>query len=506
MIKKILLWLWLAFLSFINFNNAWNVQLIWLSSYPSIYDNNYDITFLKWWWFITNYLWYWKNVVALESKVLFWWAENWQPYLYSPIWQWFFDRYYSCDELTGLDSVPTNCTSLFMTWDFKWIFKGFFSSVNAWDFVYYNYDNVSFSTSQCWYRKKQFQMCFSSSNYHKSICFAVVPASCYYWCQWWAWYCNNVFWWNFVNSQNLWSNTDFTSISSNWFSYAPWQAWYDWSSNIDWWSQNVINSAITWNVTYSTCTNSKALSYYKIQWYNDKLCYSSYWNNTDIYSSPWSVSDYSLTWLDISEVWLDTAWYRRYWNTWSALPYNDWFQYWRKSFEVYNGSYNSSWTISNPFVWVPVSLFTLFWNVYSYWLAYNNQSIIEYCDLLLFTNPNNPYEWILWDLPCNYSAIDILADTIWVHADSWEVVKWSSWEWILNRPWYHLDLWRNSWSVSSWNSSWLSYFWDWKSFINNSFNLLSDSFRFPDRDSRWIIPSYILVFMFALILFRFISH
>lgn len=496
-----LIWLWLF-----NFSYAdlWNdVASNWI-----VVNKNWQLINIDWWvkfqvswqWtLLSQYLGVSRRMLSLavwNPKVYFFFdnINNWIPYAYYQytsdrvFFQWHFTSYEVCNELQSWDTVLGWCNSYTVNSDtFQEALTPFFNSITSNDYRWYNY----------WYytiynRTYFIRVCFSSQTFWQSVCFRSD-----------AWLNNSL---NLSWSTDWSSSLDFWDIPWNLLWNPPWwiNGWWWW--NIDWSSQNVINSSITWNVTYSTCTNSKALSYYKIQWYNDKLCYSSYWNNTDIYSSPWSVSDYSLTWLDISEVWIDTAWYRRYWSTWLALPYNDWFQYWRKSFEVYNNSYNSSWTVSNPFVWVPVSLFTLFGNVYSYWLAYNNQSIIEYCDLLLFSNLNNPYEWILWDLPCNYSAIDILADTIWVHADSWEVVKWSSWEWILNRPWYHLDLWRNTWSVSSWNFSWLSYFWDWKTFINNSFNLLSDSFRFPDRDSRWIIPSYILVFMFALILFRFISH
>lgn len=510
MIKK-LLWLWIFVLWFINFSFA-TVSQVWLLKNPSSVNSNYDIWFLRGGAVITDFLGTSKSIASFDLSRMLWWSTNWLPYVYlksnsnSNILQWFFDRYYSCDYMTWLDSLPSNCQLWWML-DYSWnlntersIFKTFFSTITDDDYVYYNSIDSRYVGATLSYSINWLDICWSSNSIWKSICFRWVYCGASN-----SSYCNSYNYWTLINSQWL-SDLTFGSVAYSWIGYAPWQAWYGGGSNIDWFSQWVVNPDLSWNVTFSTCTNSKALSYYNIQWYKKNLCYSSYWNNDDIYTSPWSVSDFALTWLDISEVWLDTAWYRRYWNTWTWLPYNDWFQYWRKSFEVYNTSYNTSWSVSNPFVWVPVSLFTLFGNVYSYWVAYTNQSIIEYCDLLLFTDPNDPYEWILGDLPCGYSAIDLLADTIWVHAESWQVVQWSSWEWILNRPWYHLDLWRNSWSVVSWTSSWLSYFGDWKTFINNSFNTLSNSFKFPDRSSNWIIPNYILVFMFALILFRFISH
>lgn len=513
MIKKIILWLWLSVISFIGFTNA-KVQDVWLLKYPSEVNQNFSIWFLKGGGVLTDFLWTAKSVAGFDTSRIFWRATNWMPYVYlsssnrAPTVQWFFDRYYSCDALTTIDTLPTNCQLWWMidySWDLqstKEIFKGFFSKVVADDLVYYKYYNQQYIGATWDYWNNAIDICRSSEEIWKSLCFR-------------GWYCYNnydVCWWNLVNSQNL-SNLSFWNVSNNWIWSAPWTVWYMGGSNIDWWDQDVVETPITWNVVISQCTNNTAYMWYRCNWYKSRMCYSSYWNNNDIFEWPWTVSWFELTWTDIADVWFYTAEYRRYWQTWSTMWYDEWFAYWRKTYEIYK---QKQWTIDNPFQWVPVAIFTLMWNIDAYWLPYSNASIIDFCDVALwYVNSNSPYSWVAYSTVCSLSSINVLDCSLandnnpdwWLPWDWWTAwtiwAVWSSWQWITNRPWYTDKPWA-TWSTNTWSK--LSYIWDWKTFLNTYFNMLTNSYRYSDWFGIWIIPSYIVLALCALILFRFLSH
>ena len=504
MIKKIFLWLFVWFVWLISFSNA-KTQEIWLDRYPSTENSNYSIWFLKWWGLLSSYLWTAKSVLAINNDVLFWRAPNWQPYFYSPWFQWFFGEYFACDELTWLDSVPKNCSSIPITWDFQVIWKGFFDQVKAWDYAYYWYTYWNNSSVNWFYYRAHIQVCWSSHEIWNSLCF---------------WYNrhNSSQWsttpdvWSLVNSQNL-SNFNFGLLSSSWIWYAPWQAWYDWWWNIDWWSTEVTPWFVTWDVMLSECTKQKALAWYRANGYKSRMCYSSYWNNTDLYTWPWDAVWYALTWTDVLDVWFDTWDYRRNWLTGEAMWYDEWFSYWRNTYNVYKK--NSQHT--NPFLGVPVSIFTLMWNVDAYGLPYNDQSVLEFCDLSLYTADYNAiYTGVASSVVCSMSTTEYLdaVTTNQLNPDwgypwymwssvSWTVTAiWSSWDWVTNRPWFHNIPW-SSWSASQ---SWLSTYQDWVSFQNWYFNLLKDNFSYPEWTWDWIVPFYIIIALCWLVFFRFLSH
>ena len=499
-----------------SFVNAWKFQVIWLDTVNSIYNSQYSLWFLKWWTVNTSYLWYTKSVLALDSNRLFWWATNWKPYFYWPNFQWFFNWYYACDEITENTTSISNCSFISFDWDSKTILKWFFWQVLPWDYAYYNYD-YTYSSASCQVIRKDISVCFSSHTVWNSVCFK--QTSCYDWCQGWQYACNT--WcsdrggcgWELVDSQNL-TNTTFSNIPDSWIGYAPWHALYDWV--ISWDSQNVSQWNLTWDVMTLDCTNRKAFNWYRANWYKTRMCYSSYLNNQDIYNGAWSVGAFALTWTDILDVWFDTWSYRRYWGTWSGMSYEDWFAYWRKTYEVYKK--NSD--MDNPFVGVPVSLFTLMWNVDSYWLPYSNGSIIEFCDLSLYSDNelDSVYTWLASSVVCSMSSNEYLDVVVsnqlnpddwypWYLGSSinWTITTiWSSWDWITNRAWYHTMPW------SSWSSSWVSLdtttYQDWTTFQNTFFNLFKKSFKYPEWSWNWFLPSYIIIFLCWIIFFRFLRH
>ena len=515
-LKLFLIGLWISCFMGLGVNsvNAWTVNIVGLDKFTSEYDSNYKIWFLKWGAVLSEFLWQWKSLAALNWNTFFWWASNWQPYFYSN-WnfQGFFGEYWSCDEITWSVYSPSWCSSLPITWDYKTVFKSFFGKVVAWDFAYYDYSNYDSSTANGYTHRHIAQFCWSSHEIWKSLCFRYADCRI---SQWSA--CNWLNFWSMVDSQSL-SDLTFANIPLSYLSYAPWQAGYDWGWNIDGWSQNIDN---LWTLTGDTvnvdCKKSLAFQWYRANGYKTRMCYSSYWNTDDLYTWPWDAAWYALTWVNIEDVWFNTAWYRRNWSTWTSMAYSDWFDYWRKTYEVHKNNPEHT----NPFLWVPVAIFTLMWNVESYALPYSNASILEFCDLSLFTaDYSAPYTWIAQNVVCNLSAIDIVEINAingsnpddglpwyWDSYYSWRNwTIWSSWEGITNREGFSTIPWIWSWQAEE--LSWLNVYTDWKTFQNNIFNLLKSSFKYVGgswTSSSPLLPSYIIIALCWIVLFRFISH
>lgn len=267
MIKKNLLWLWIAIISLINFWNTGKIQTIWLDPSPSIYNTNYNLTFLKWWWVLTNFLWQGKSITAFSGDCFFRRTNNWEPYFYCNNWsynkQWFFGEYRSCDEITWYNSTPTNCTSQQITGDYKNLFKWFFKNVVNWDLMYYDLLYPYYNSRNWWHDEwYRIQMCWSSNNIWKSICFR---ANYTYTSQWW-W---TTRYWTLINSQNL-SWLTYWLINNSRIWYAPWQNWYDESR------ENEENNTII----NTTCPTIRQLMNNMWNQYNTGLCY----NNTTYFN------------------------------------------------------------------------------------------------------------------------------------------------------------------------------------------------------------------------------
>lgn len=501
MIKKYILWLWVWLLAFLWFTSANTFVRVWdLGFYPNYYDSNYWNSVLKRWRLLSNYLWTSKEMFSFWNQNFVFW-NNWQLYLYdylpeanrcsNHLVQWYFNMVRSCPVIND-------------TWDFniwncgEWvsysseIIWNFLKTLKQWDWFYY--DRTWANEWYCrgyWYNS---YFCFSSQEIWNTLCFYVNHSpewsggpQPFYWLWDSLWFDNWLTYW----------------LISNSYLELPPDYW-----SIDWSSQDVSQSVLTWDVMISECTKQKALIWYRANWYKSRMCYSSYWNVTDLYEWVWNVSAYELTWVSIADVWFDSAWYRRNWLTWQSMWYNEWFSYWRKTYNVYKQNPDHT----NPFIWVPVSIFTLMWNIDAYWLPYNDVSVLEFCDLSLYTeNYNAVYTWVASSSVCSMSSIEYLDAVVsnelnpddwypwyWWSSINWTVwTIWSSWDWITNRSWYH---------TIPWSSSWLDTYQDWLSFQNYYFNLLKDNYKFPSKTWDWIIPYYIILAFCWLIFFRFISH
>ena len=279
MIKKTLLSLWISIICLTWYTNA-KVQEVWLLKYPSSVNQNYSIWFIKWWWVITDFIWVWKSVAWFDLSRLFWWSTNWLPYVYLkpnnsaiPTIQWFYDRYYVCNELTTIDTLPDNCT-IWWYFDYSWslendkvFLKSFFSNVIAEDLVYYNSFEDRYGWATLTYSINWLDICWSSSEIWKSLCFRWVYCNSSS-----NSYCNSYNYGSLINSQNL-SDLTFWNVANSRIWYAPGQAWYDWSRD------NTNES--TSNVVIGSCpTIAQILQNNYWSSYNTWLCY----NNTTYFN------------------------------------------------------------------------------------------------------------------------------------------------------------------------------------------------------------------------------
>lgn len=487
MIKKlkILLFAFLFVLFGFSFSIAYKIQPIWIDSSPSIVNNQYDVTFLKWGWVLTNYLWSAKSVLALDSNILFWRTPNWFPYIYSPSFQWFFDRYFSCDPFTWLDSTLNWCSSLPL--NYSWsnsaeigIFKNFFSKVVPWDYVYYNYINEDYVGWSLRYSEHWLEICFSSSEIWKSLCF-----------RWWYCDSNSVYhcpWflgdWKLTNSQNY-SDLNFWNISYNSIWYAPWQNgyWWQFNWNTDWSIQWTINNQITWDYVYWTCTNKEILVLLETEGYNPYICY--WWlDDFSLYDSSVSYNPIPWSWLSILQIWWDSS--ARAWNT-----FTDWFIFWNWLYKDTSNNYTAMWE-SYPAVYR--TYFQLY-NQYK-WSVLDSRTILEYCNLKLS------------DIDLNTSAGGYFAPyckTVNYEKQVW--IRQSRLDWTIYSEGVYtgdVPISVNWWGV--WNMSWLEIQSDWLKFIQDYFNTLKSKLSTNYSDwFRGVIPSYIIVFLLAIILFKFLS-
>lgn len=497
----------------------WGISPIW-TSIPSIVNDDYTIL-VNWKWnLLTTYFWVWKRVFQIQNWTYFIRTPNSLPYMVVSSFvdwaikkttQWYVNTYLLCDFMDYSTwwsaSNPQNCVKYNMNdWQFETVATRILNSLNNGWYYAYNYIG-SKSTVNGWnVYNWELSLCFSSSEFNKSICFyggvwssycAVVGASrcsqlTYDFYNWTCWgygstfgpYCTQS---NLSNSQSLSPNFDWIPNSAIWL--PPW----NW--NIVWWSTTDWVALVDWDVIYSECKVRNALNWYHFNWFSDKLCY--WWLN-DFSVVTWVVAIPS-SGLDVEEIWFNTASLNYYWvESDTPLSYSKWFDYWRYWYNIYKKNSDS---IENPFHWTPTVLFTYFSFIDLYWLQYTTENILNYCQLSLYTDDvNAPYTWLNSNTICNASLISYVDQS--VSSQLWvDPVVGSSWEGITDRPQFADDKpwsWWNSLPFSTW-------FQNWVSFQNNFFNLLSQSFKFPQWSRSPALPDYIIIALVWLLFFRFIK-
>lgn len=485
--------------------DASSYQLIWLDSSPSAVNSSYNVTFLKWGGLLSNFLWQSKSVLALDTSALFWRTPDWLPYYY---WhgrtdiQWYFPNYYVCNSLTSWWNyqAPENCTVNSLDESNIYLLKSFFQSVNAWDVVYYLYTD-NWGVGWWWYG---FEVCFNSSVLWNSICFKTMSN--------YNRPCVDEGWGCLVNSR-WYTNLTFANLPYSEIWYAPWQAWYWWGWNIEWSSNTSENVNMTWNLLFNACSN----------WYVINQIRNVYWSDIDVVCYAWSTN----TWEVYSDIdpwsWIPKLWFnfKEIYNLTSDwMSWSNWFRGYED--EMLRWKQGRVWT--NPFVGRPVALYSYFSLLFDYWFLGWWSSvdwptwmwpyfILNYCKLS-YTDLNAPYEWTYFKTYC--SDLNNSSNNWWSY-NTWDI--WSvDWDWEVLPPWFDdWGWWNDDWTVTSswtvvsvdwsWTLSWnTNQNFDWTNFINSFYQKLQANFQKPTNNLVWIIPNYILVFMFALILFRFLSH
>lgn len=230
-------------------------------------------------------------------------------------------------------------------------------------------------------------------------------------------------------------------------------------SSDSWWS----------NVVSLDCNYSEIFNYLNLNWYNDYLCY--WWlDNFDLYDSTITYNPVPWSWKTLWQI----LSYSSSWDT----P-NDWFVFWNWLYlDKNNSTFNSMWE-SYPAVYRTwFDLYHRYW-----WSTLVFDSVREYCAMrqLDVDFDNTMYNWQYFKNTCN---------TIKMNYWTWDFsnVVWVNWNWV----WNH-----GTWSTVS-N--------DPVVFIQNYFGKLKENF--PTRYDLWwwFLPVYIITFLCAIVLFRFLSH
>lgn len=504
MIKKIL-WLMIVLFSCIWFSNA-TLSTVWLIKYPSSVNNQYDVWFLRGGAFLSQFLWQSKSILALDTDRLAWWDNTWFLYVYlksknrAHDVQWYYDRFYSCDELTW-DALPSNCSAMLITysWDtqyFKEIFKWFFRSVSENDLVYYNYFNNQYIGATYDYNNNWLNICWSSSSLWKSLCFM-------------GWYCYNeyqVCQWSLINSKGFadWLNFGLLPTSEIW--YAPWQAQYDtnWFIPWDW------DTFWSWNTEIIPSDVENYIKYFEdLYWRRESMCYVWVWDSyLDV--PYWSGGISFAEWRGATIFWLYYHLYNTFWddivyNVWSFI--NAWTNNLYNTYKSdpyyiqYNGPWDNTTVIyswSFPFLNNPVAIYFMADNLNSYDNTENNwQGVAVYCNIKL--NKDNYENWSLDFNDFEELIPDYMKNNVNNYTNT--SVGWKDW---YSTP----DLWSGSiwWNlVQSWynipkdlNPTELFSDFYWK------INWLITNFNPAVRD--WLIPLWIIYPMLFLILFRIMRH
>ena len=437
--------------------------IIWLGNYSSAYELNFD---LEWCFYggdqyncISNDLTLeddWKNWLYIKDR---WWLRNNDYYIFWNNWKLYLYWFYSWWSDYNQWYFSKAC-KVYWTWRCT---LGL-SSVIADEFYSLSWVNFTKAYFGFYWWTDDPHFCFYNSNNWYNYCFEVFEAA------------EGTLSW----SLNIWSwHTDFTRYAWNSPFYVWWSpAWSQWSNEV------IIDDSVVWDYSYAGCTWKDVLIALESEWYNKYVCY--WWlDNFNLYDSSLNYNPIPWWWLSLNQIW---SWsWSRAWDSFS-----DWFTFW-------NWLYKDSTNYVAMWESYPAVYYTYFqlYNTYK-WSVLNPRTILEYCQIRNFT----------WDI-LNNSPTGYFKPT----CES-IIVEKQTWVWNQRLDWTIYSWWVYTWDIPVsvnwswvWNMSWLEVKSDWLSFIQDFFNLAKD--RVPTNFSgsfNWFIPSYIVVFLLALILFRFLRH
>lgn len=518
MIKKLfkILSLWLLFIPF--YTNWFSAHSVGAFT-PSVADSSYSISVFNYWDVYTEHWDIEDFVFAPRNDLLFYRDSNSNPilllpYAYSTRYWWQLNYYYLCDEIPDTNFAwLTNCSSIQLI---DWVYlEQFMSSIGSSDNWAYNY--IEGLNERFW-----FDLCFSSKALSKSMCFWVRasssnarydlfvsdPTTLY-------WYAQGVSvfsWWNFTD---LTYTLDTIPITAVWVS--PW--WIG-----QWWNPNVPIEAWNWLswYVYIEVNSWDYVDYFEDQLHFTKdLCYiwtrdlnSVYEDRIPYYQWTWyTIFDwfYHLYWtnkVSINKLWL--------WLNTIYFNYRSWFMW--ENRDQYNEVISNmimTWQqaitspqlvfgpwLTNPFLWNPSYLFFIWstaleWHIdlYTAW-----QDIALYCYYQMQDYSN---DWITFTITDDYDH-RWLDNNVAVNSryknSQWSLFSWASQIVWQNRDWTPLDYFKS---------------WSWDLYVDDPIQWFSDQFnKFkvsywqmnPSDLDLWVLPWYIILFMIAIIFFRFLAN
>ena len=430
--------------------------------------------------FSSAYNMVWSNMLeatapdtAVVGNYVYVFSNNWN-FATDNYWQFIYRHnncaWYSCDYVYGWSNWK-----LYFAWLFGWSIQTqwYISSVcvssswaNCTNFDEYTADSFYWSDLNItkvliWLPDWNSLTSASSSAYPLRLCFFDSLSSSYYCVQ------NNIFnsWYPATSISNLNWSLNFSSLQ--------------WIKDYSWWSspfKSTYKIPDYWFNEDDDFTNWQIVEGYNHMWLTDEFCYWGFALN-NIFQN-WQVPS-------------QFTWYRRgggasifdIWNIYSWAYNNDYVSFIRTFYVAYNSDNYSE------FYGYPKALYGFInqWaSVSSQWLWFIEATapqftlidVWQYCDIRFHKNPNDQYTWNRRDPKRNYYR-------------SWQVNLWG----------YFNFSWNNNYF--SWNLSWFNspkdFFASLNAIFQNWLNWLSS-----EHDP--IIPSYILIFMFAIILVRMLSH
>lgn len=422
------------------------ISIYWNNSYQP----SFDITVLRSWIPLTQALWITKNMFYFNKNNYWWWWENGLPYVfianddYTAWCEGYVDHYQICDSLSW--NEINNCVSIpIWAWSPE-IFKAFFENVSNEDYF-----------------------------------------------QYWAWGGDFGGTWFFrVSSESLWQSIGWQWI--NWIWGCP-SAWLTWSLGYGYMSFDAFQNSMwdnspwglpNWNWggtivnTTDDITNWNVVNALNSYGFSKNICFGWVSASSDYSTAiPWTWKSMFQLYQEFNPNWISNIvdWYAYYKNWFADYPY---FTY---SWGAYITDPRSPFLNNWDFM---LSLYRLFLFGDRYWVSfYPASDIVEYCDLLLNKNPDSLYTWSDW------------GQVIWGAPviDYWQ----SLYNLLWGDPQQIYDTWGIAWL------SWENQTWDSRTFFEDLSNKFASSLdRFDDKVF-WIVPSYILSVMFALIFIRLIS-
>lgn len=312
-----------------------------------------------------------------------------------------------------------------------------------------------------------------------------------------------------------WLSQDPVEFDSNLIWTSPWTSWN--TSNNNHWNISVdYDWTLTW-INYESFDYNDLISYYEnnpLFKYDKNICYVWTNNLTALYWTNWiSFQEWqgkTIFELYASLYWQNNTTVNEIWKFMNAWWINDitWFKGWNRNpiddSVIYNAYYSlGSWfyldysdNLTNPFVNNLVAIYFMAENItdYSAYTSSEWDSVALYCYYKLWTE-NNP--WI------------------------------EEWEWFESErqnAWYYIVQQRRNKGYFSGASVIVSQAWSWTildylsgdeenlefdTFFSKSFNRFKgifSNFNVQNLPGVWVLPTYIILFLMAIILFRFLSH